>query len=402
MKTNKYIKILLDNGLNVKTISRLNESQIKVLADKFNKLEIKEATKQVVTNMVFDPNNATDQKDLASKGIHIDPGTKKISMTLGPTGEMKEDETLDIVNDPAATADGMPTTEGEMNERFKSSAQQKFFWNKCTKSNDKKSKWCKWADEFQQDTKDKRLPKKLHPEKTVNVKTEGYEKFLEDSIVEMVDRYINPAMTKSQLVKRINEKVDKSESFMLRNPKKNSMFSQDEGKEMKTMKRPIGKMYSMEMFEDTKEKERTKEKDTDTKEKDKGKDRKNPFAPKYDPAPKAGDTKEKERTKEKDTDTKEKDKDRDKGRKEPWRPKHNPAPKASDTKEKERTKERDTDTKEKDKDRDKGRKDPWRPKYDPAPKAKKEFKENTLRTQRTTKGPLPNFLKWNKLGVNLK
>ena len=109
--------------------------------------------------------------------------------------------------------------------------------------------------------------------------------FLEDSIVEMVNRYINPAMTKSQLVKTISEKTNKSDSFMLRRPKKNTMFSKEEGKEMKTMKRPIGRMFSTgsEMSEDTKEKERTK-----TREKEKDKDRKNPYAPKHNPAPKAG------------------------------------------------------------------------------------------------------------------
>jgi len=342
MKTNKYVKILLDNGLNVKTISKLNESQMKVLSEKFNKLN--EEVKQTVTNVTYDPNNATDQKNLATKGIHVDPTTKKISMTLGTGGEVKEDDTLNIVNDPAAT------TEGETNERFKSTAQQRFFWKKCDNSKDKKSKWCQLADKFQKDTKDKRLPKKLHPEKTVKVKTEGYEKYLEDSIVEMVDRYINPAMTKSQLINTLNEKVNKSESFMLKKPKRNSMFSQDEGKEMKTMKRPIGKMFSL--GEDTKEKTKP-DTDTDTKEKDKGKDRKNPYIPKRKTKPKAFKGEYFENTTA------------------PSKPVVNP-----DT---------DTDTKEK----DKGRKNPFEPKHRPKPKAFTDKK-------------MPTWLTWNKLGVNLK
>ena len=342
MKTNKYVKILLDNGLNVKTISKLNESQMKVLSEKFNKLN--EEVKQTVTNVTYDPNNATDQKNLATKGIHVDPTTKKISMTLGTGGEVKEDDTLNIVTDPAAT------TEGETNERFKSTAQQRFFWKKCDNSKDKKSKWCQLADKFQKDTKDKRLPKKLHPEKTVKVKTEGYEKYLEDSIVEMVDRYINPAMTKSQLINTLNEKVNKSESFMLKKPKRNSMFSQDEGKEMKTMKRPIGKMFSL--GEDTKEKTKP-DTDTDTKEKDKGKDRKNPYIPKRKTKPKAFKGEYFENTTA------------------PSKPVVNP-----DT---------DTDTKEK----DKGRKNPFEPKHRPKPKAFTDKK-------------MPTWLTWNKLGVNLK
>jgi len=349
MKTNKYVKILLDNGLSIKTIAKLNESQIKVLSEKFNKLETKEQITQIT--------------EPAKTGFKINgpgnlPKTEKgYSISKNPDGSMNafpiaEDDTIDVVNDPAETADGMPTTEGEMNERFKSTAQQKFFWNKCTKSGNKKSKWCKWANKFQSDTKDKDLPKKLHPEKTVKVKTEGYEKFLEDSIVEMVDRYINPAMTKSQLINTLNEKVNKSGSFMLKNPKRNSMFSQDEGKEMKTMKRPIGRMSSL--GEDIREKERVKpDTDTDTREKDKGKDKKTPYIPKRKTKPKAFKGEYSENTTA------------------PSKPVVNP-----DT---------DTDTKEK----DKGRKNPFEPKHRPKPKAFTDKK-------------MPTWLTWNKLGVNLK
>ena len=337
MKTNKYVKILLDNGLNVKTISKLNESQMRVLVERFKKLESKE---QVT------PITQPAKTGFKIQGSGNLPKTDKgYSLSKNPDGSMDafpmtEDDTLNIVTDPAATADGIPTTEGETNERFKSTAQQRFFWKKCDNSKDKKSKWCQLADEFQKDTKNKRLPKKLHPEKTVKVKTEGYEKYLEDSIVEMVDRYINPAMTKSQLINTLNEKVNKSESFMLRKPKRNSMFSQDEGKEMKTMKRPIGKMFSL--GEDTKEKERTK-----TREKEKDKERKNPYEPKHRPAPKARKEFKEQEVAPSKPGTKERTKEKDPGKKNPFQPKHRPAPKAG-------------------------------------------------------KGSLPNFLKWDKLGVNLK
>jgi outer membrane biosynthesis protein TonB len=139
----------------------------------------------------------------------------------------------------------------------------------------------------------------------------------------------------------INEKTKDTDGIMLSNPKKNTMFSKDEGKEMKTMKKSIRNNTEVAPTKpDT---------DTDTKEKDKGKDRKNPFQPKHNPKPKA-----KKEFKEQTT-----------------------APTKPDT-------DTDTDTKEK----DKGRKNPFQPKHNPAPKA--------------GKGSLPNFLMWNKLGVNLK
>jgi hypothetical protein len=333
MKTNKYLKILLDNGLNVKTISKLTESQIKVLSEKFEAKEAVQTTQQTGYETVITPGS---QANLNVNGtvISVDPS---------------KDITIMSQTKPVGTGE---VKEQEVSEKFKSTAQQRFFWNKCTKSDDKKSKWCKWANEFQRDTKDKDLPKKLHPEKKVKVKTEGYEKFLEDSIVEMVDRYINPAMTKSQLINTLNEKVNKSESFMLRKPKRNSMFSQDEGKEMKTMKRPIGRMFSL--GEDTREKERVKpDTDTDTKEKDKGKDKKTPYIPKRKTKPKAFKGEYSENTTA------------------PSKPVVNP-----DT---------DTDTKEK----DKGRKNPFEPKHRPKPKAFTDKK-------------MPTWLTWNKLGVNLK
>jgi hypothetical protein len=252
----------------------------------------------------------------------------------------------------------MGMSESELNEKFESKAQQGLFWAKCNNSTGKtKEKWCKMAKEFSDSTSKKQyknMPEKKHKEKTVKKKTtkESYEKFLEDRIVEMMDNHINPAMTKGKLIQSVNERKN-SEPFMLRQPKKNSMFSQDEGKEMKTMKRPIGRMFSMggEMAENTKEKTRTKpDTDTDKREKDKDKDRKNPFEPKHRPAPKA--RKEfKEQTVA------------------PSRPKTKP----------------DTDTDKGEK--DKGRKNPFEPKHRPKPKAEKE---------------IPNWLSWNKLGVKLK
>jgi len=356
MKTDD-IKILLDNGLQLKTISKLTESQINVLAKKFNKKKLNEQwTKTQSTEVKYKTplTNVSGGKPVAvppptdpnkKTMLSVDAGNLVVTQA---EGEVKEDQNINIIQDPDATADGMPTTEGEVNEKFKSSAQQKFFWARCNKSKDKSSKWCKWANEFQQDTKDKNLPKKLHPEKTVKVRKESYDQFLEDSIVEMVERYINPSMTKSQLVKSINEKVNKSESFMLKKPKRNSMFSKDEGKEMKTMKRPIGKLSSI--GENTKTAPSRPDTDTDKKEKGKDRDKKTPYGPKHNPKPKAfkGEYKENEI-----------------------------APSRPDT---------DTDKKEKGKDRDK--KTPYGPKYNPKPKA---FKEK-----------LPSFLTWNKLGVNLK
>jgi hypothetical protein len=108
---------------------------------------------------------------------------------------------------------------------------------------------------------------------------ESSEKFLEDQIVEMIERHINPKMTKGNILKTISEKMEKNNSMMLKNPKKMTMFSHESGIESKKMKRPSQMMPVMGTMEEneTKEKERTKEKEAPTKPGTTPKRRENPF-----------------------------------------------------------------------------------------------------------------------------
>jgi hypothetical protein len=314
MKTKDQIKVLLENGIRANTISKMNENQIKVLVNRF-----------VISEQTA-PQNTTPQTITTTKYV-VKPNSKTMvnGVEIDTTG---------------GKTTATPMKETELSEKFESKAQQGLFWAKCKNSSGKtKEKWCKMAKEFSDSTTKKQYEKM--PEKKHSEKNEDYEKHLEDSIVEMLEKHINPSMTKGDILKTINEKTKDTDDIMLSNPKKNTMFSKDEGKEMKTMKKSTGNNTEVAPTKpDT---------DTDKKEKDKGKDRKNPFQPKHKPAPKA-----KREFKEQTT-----------------------APTKPDT---------DTDTKEKDKGKD--RKNPFQPKHNPAPKA--------------GKGSLPNFLKWDKLGVNLK
>jgi len=288
MRTNQYINILLENGIHFNTISKMNRNQIKVLAERFE-------TKEAVTTTAktgFETNITAGSPATLTVGgtqIEIDPakGTKIISKDKpSGTGETKESV--------------------EIGEKFESKSQQRLFYAKCGDGKTKEQKkWCKMKDEFEKFTskKDyKKMPEKLHPEKTVKYKkkktNENFEKFLEDRIVNMLDEYINPSMTKSDLLKTLNEK---KESMVLRRPKKMSMFSDEEGIEMK---KPIGKITSLGMMENsTKEKERTKERETT---KTPGR-KKNPFKdpnPGVKENPKAKRGEFKENTKEKEAPTK--------------------------------------------------------------------------------------------------
>lgn len=257
MRTKDYIEVLLENGFTYKTISNWDSKQIKMLGERF-----------IVNEQSTTPQNTTAQTVTTTKYV-VKPNSKtmvngvEVDTTGGKTTVMPVKE------------------EDELLEKFESKAQQGLFWAKCKNSTGKvKEKWCAMAKEFSDSTSKKQykdMPEKKHPEKTVKKKTnEDFERYLEDKIVSMLDEHINPAMTKGQLLKALNER---KESMVLKNPKKNTMFSQDEGKEMKTTKKSMGNTTEvMPTKPDT---------DTDKKEKEKGKDRKNPFQPKYKPAPKA-------------------------------------------------------------------------------------------------------------------
>jgi hypothetical protein len=263
MRTKKDIQFLLENGLSSSFLSKLNDSQTKSLVERFNKKETNEIT------MVSSADSATQSKLQSEKKPY----------EVYEKTEMDEDSTFNIVKDPAASEDGMETTESELKEKFESQSQQNFFWAKCNTSKGvKKNKWCELAREFSDSTSKKQyktMPKKKNPEKM----DESYEKFLEDKIVGMIERRIEPKMTKGDILKTISEKMEKNNSMMLRNPKKMSMFSHESGIEGKRMKRPNQMMPIMGSMEenDTKEKERTKEKEAPTKPGTPPKRRENPF-----------------------------------------------------------------------------------------------------------------------------
>ena len=276
MKTKRDIDILLENGIHFNTISKMNKNQIALLANKF-----------VMKEQAQVPQNTTPQTITTTKYL-VKPGSKTMinGVEIDTTG---------------GKTTATPMKETELSERFASKAQQKLFFAKCGAGKTKEEKkWCKMRDEFAKSTKKmdyKNMPEKIHPEKTVKYKKnrtdEAYQKYLEDKIFEMIEKHIEPTMSKKEIIQTVMEKVDNLESMILKNPKKMSMFSKESGIEQKGMKTPIGKLYSMgkSLEEDTKEKERTK-----TKPGTKERKRQNPFKdpnPGVKEKPKAGVEKQK-------------------------------------------------------------------------------------------------------------
>ena len=165
------------------------------------------------------------------------------------TGQESPHDANDMADDGMGDDSGenrsmMGMAESEINEKFQSKSQQGLFWARCNKCSDKKCKWCKMAKEFSDSTskKDyKKMPEKIHPEKTVKDKkkktNENLEKFLEKKISEMVDNNIQAKMSKKDLIGTVKKK---SKSMIIRRPKKITMFSNEAPMEL-----PIAKMFSI-------------------------------------------------------------------------------------------------------------------------------------------------------------
>ena len=265
MKTDKKILSLINTGLNGSTLNELNENQINALYKRLleSKKENKEATTKTSTTTEFKLDNAADvtllNKDLGGT-LNIDPVKK--TATLTKEGETTEDDSQftqsskfrsgedpqqDVTQDEGpsdnmSADDGMGMFEGDINEKFESKSQQKMFWAKCGDGKTKEQKkWCKLAKEFSDSTSKeqfKKMPVKLHPEKTVKVKKEetnetfdfsdyfkkvtggtakNYEKNLsmamqpkfesklETRILEMINKHMLPKMSKKDFIKTIVE-----------------------------------------------------------------------------------------------------------------------------------------------------------------------------------------------------
>ena len=231
MNTDKKILELIESGLKGSTLSEMTKPQINALYKRL--IESKKENKEQVTT------SATTVQIVGPKGGTTTIGGKPVTLTPTSVGmaikaesEVKEDDDTDLA---------LAMQSQEVSEKFESKAQQKLFWAKCGDGKTKEQKkWCKMAKEFSDSTSKeqfKKMPEKLHPEKTVKVKKETNETFdfsdyfkkvtggiaknyeknlsttmepkfeskLESRILEMINKHMLPKMSKKEFVKTIME-----------------------------------------------------------------------------------------------------------------------------------------------------------------------------------------------------
>ena len=272
MKSNKKVIFLLENGLSIKTVTKMSPSQVNVLVEKFKKMKKEESKEQVEKKtketIIVGPQGGPVQIKPGQTQVNFKPDPSKPGYFEVNEKELSEDQTDSLTNSNALSKDAMQSdtgqemfhgaadmaddgmgddsgenrsmmgmAESELNEKFESKAQQGLFWARCNKCSSKNCKWCKMAKEFSDSTSKKQyknMPEKKHPEKTVKYKkkktNEDHQSYWENRILEMLDE----EKKKKQIQKK------NSESYMIRRPKKLTMFSQEAPMEL-----PIGKMFSI-------------------------------------------------------------------------------------------------------------------------------------------------------------
>jgi hypothetical protein len=253
MKTNNKILQLIKHGFSGGLLSDLNEGQINAL---YNRL-----SEQVT------PLPAKPSYKIGDKGGVVPPNDKGYSIKKNTDNTvtatpMEEDTDLDVVNDPDASADGMGMFEDkEINEKFESKQQQKYFFAKCGDGKTKEQKkWCKMADEFSKKTNFGKLPNKKETKEDFN----------------MGDYYKKVASAAAGATKQNLSKIS---------PSVNMGESEMERKIMRLIEKHITPKMSKKDFlnlvseQGTKEKERTKEKEKETTKKPG-----TPYSPKPGPA----------------------------------------------------------------------------------------------------------------------
>jgi len=222
MKINEKILQLVKNGLKATMLTTLSESQINSLHNRL--VESKKETKEE-TEIVTKRFSSKDPADLAK----LNQMLKTPDVLKNQNVEVKEGENKEI------------------DEKFESKKQQKYFFAKCGDGKTKEQKkWCKMADEFAKKTNFDKLPKKktetnedgvpVYQKTAENLYAKtldtvakstvpGFtlptnESVLEKQITQLVEKHISPKMSKQDFINTIkNVMVESPKELPTKNKK---------------------------------------------------------------------------------------------------------------------------------------------------------------------------------------
>ena len=245
MKTNnRKILQLINHGFSGSLLSDLNEGQINAL---HSRLSEQVTTKIEKTTTV--PKNIADTTGgaIGNFNVKTDPNGNVIATEIGE-GEDEEmnwlmkGQTQNPQQKGPSSDDGFgDETDGmgmfedkELQEKFESKKQQKYFFAKCGDGKTKEQKkWCKMAEEFAEKTNFKKLPEKKKETKETFDMGDYYKKVastaaglmdlnqispsvrgfgeseLEKRIMRLVEKHITPKMSKKDFLSLVSEQETK-------------------------------------------------------------------------------------------------------------------------------------------------------------------------------------------------
>jgi hypothetical protein len=215
MKINEKILQLVKSGLKATMLTTLSESQINSLHSRLVEQQVNTPPKVIskqVKQYELQPNSETN-----INGLEVSNKGGKTVVTQTNEGD---------------------NVDSEIDEKFESKKQQKYFFAKCGEGKTKEQKkWCKMADEFAKKTNFDKLPEKKtetneegeavyqktaenlmakvfqnSAQKTIPGFTIG-ESNLEKQITRLVEKHISPKMSKQDFINTIK-------NVMVESPKK--------------------------------------------------------------------------------------------------------------------------------------------------------------------------------------
>lgn len=248
MKTKQKILKLMEYGIKPTTLGTLSENQLNSLYSRLletkKKLESKEATTKTETKTYTDYSSG-EVNTMKSKGQTIN--VKDGQVQALPDGGLRVVQETEDTDDDIALALGaegdsdlaLAISEKELQEKFESKKQQKYFFSKCGDGKTKEEKkWCKMAEEFADKTNFKKLPEKKMETKEGYLDMIGkamnknmgneisnfklnlkWESELERNITRLLENNMNPKMTKKDFLRLVSEQGTKEKEAPTTKPK---------------------------------------------------------------------------------------------------------------------------------------------------------------------------------------
>jgi len=203
MNTNQKKLKLVKEGIKASTLNKMTDSQVNVL---FSKLQEQVTPVNEPAKTVYNVGDKGGSLPAAPKGYSMKKNSDGTFMAM----PNEQDDTLNIVQDPDASADGMGMMEKkEIDEKFESKKQQKYFFSKCGDGKTKEQKkWCKMAEEFGKKTNFAKLPEKKKETK------EGYQDMVGGALNKIAQSKLSQvkpsvSMGESKIEKQIMRLVEK-------------------------------------------------------------------------------------------------------------------------------------------------------------------------------------------------